>query len=84
MFFPEGYETEYPDVKVAGVDPWHHYAEKGIAEKRDNGLHPDEKTFSAAGYLKLYPEIAKEKVDPWHHYVLHGKAEGRSNGCGRK
>ena len=45
VFFPEGYELEYPDVRASGEDAWHHYAENGIAEGRDNGLHPDANLF---------------------------------------
>ena len=80
LFFSEGYETEYQDIKDAGVDAWHHYAEQGYVEGRDNGLHPDEKIFFAKGYLEMYPDVARSKVDPWRHYVLHGKAEHRDNG----
>ena len=80
IFFPEGYELEYPDVKAAGEDAWRHYAEKGLAEGRDNGMHPKDEVFFAAGYLEMYPDVARSKVEPWRHYVLHGQKEGRDNG----
>ena len=80
VFFREGYELEYPDVKASGYEPWHHYAEKGKAEGRDNGMHPDAQLFFMEGYLLNYPDVKKAGEDAWHHYVLHGKKEGRDNG----
>ena len=80
LFFPEGYEAEYPDVKAAGYEPWRHYAEKGRKEGRDNGLHPVAGVFFPEGYLAMYPDAAESGMDAWHHYVLIGLKEGHDNG----
>ena len=82
MFFLEGYETEYPDIKARAAEyaPWRHYAEIGVKEGRDNGLHPNGNQFFAEGYLEMYPDAKESGLDPWHHYVLKGKKAGYDNG----
>ena len=56
-----------------------HYCQHGIAEGRDNGMHPSDKIFNERIYLILYEDI-RSIMPSWIHYAKFGKKEGRHNG----
>ncbi len=71
LFDPEYYLRAYPDVKAAGVDPYAHYLDHGISERRNPNAF-----FDAAWYISRNPEAARPGVDPLQHYVKAGAAAG--------
>lgn len=66
------YNSEYPDVRVAGIDPVKHYWSIGWREGRDP-VH----WFSSAYYLEANPDVRDLDLNPFWHYVVAGRAEGR-------
>lgn len=82
IFFKEGYLFLYPDVanhEYYSKHPLEHYKKFGIAENRDNGLHPSQLIFNGFKYCEVYKDINSVHINPWVHYVLYGFKEGRSN-----
>jgi GT2 family glycosyltransferase len=73
FFDPAWYLKTYPDVAVAGLDPFSHYLSSGAPEGRDPGPN-----FSTWGYLSRYPDVAALELSPLLHYVQVGRAEGRA------
>jgi hypothetical protein len=73
LFDVDFYLAKYPDVAIAGVDPFEHYSSYGWQEGRD----PSE-LFNTKFYLQAYPDVAAEKVNPLNHYALNGAKEGRA------
>ncbi len=71
-FDPIYYLFWYPDVRLAGLDPLHHYLHHGWREGRD----PSD-GFSTAGYLAANPDVAHSKQNPLLHFLNAGFAEGR-------
>lgn len=65
------YLLSHPDVREAGVNPFHHYLRWGKAA----GWEPD---FDPAYYLSANPDVAANGINPTWHYILYGKDEGRS------
>lgn len=66
------YNTSYPDIATAGIDPVEHYAQAGWQEgRRPNAM------FDPRWYLEAYPDIGKARIDPFLHYVTAGFREGR-------
>jgi hypothetical protein len=71
-FNREWYLKQYPDVKLAGKDPFIHFAWKGIYEDRQ----PNEQ-FSSSVYLMCNADIASYHKSPLIHFMLHGYREDR-------
>ena len=66
------YNTRYPDVRAASVDPLTHFLSDGSYEGRSPGP-----AFDAMAYLARYPDVLEARIEPWLHYAQHGRAEGR-------
>ncbi|RFA28011.1 hypothetical protein CAI21_13935 [Alkalilimnicola ehrlichii] len=73
LFSPAWYQTIYPDVRRAGIDPLQHYLSHGAAEGRDPGPW-----FSASVYAWRYPDVVQTGLEPLLHYLLVGRRLGRS------
>lgn len=66
------YQTEYPDVRSAGISPALHFVQHGWQEgRRPNPL------FDTAWYLTNYPDVKAASVNPLTHYFKFGANEGR-------
>jgi len=72
-FDEDFYSAHYPDVRIAGADPFVHYMTRGWLEGRDPS--PD---FSTRFYLTLYTDIAGAGMNPFVHWSLFGKHELRA------
>jgi hypothetical protein len=71
-FDADWYLAQYPDVRVAGMDPAEHYDEFGWKEARNPGPG-----FDTAWYLRANPDVAASGMNPLWHFVEHGSREGR-------
>ena len=64
-----------PEVRGAGLDPWHHFVTSGAAEgRRPNPF------FDPVWYLAQYPDARKSGRNPLVHYLLEGAAAGHDPG----
>lgn len=72
-FDADWYLAQYPDVRLAGMDPVEHYHEFGWKEARNPGPG-----FDTAWYLRNNPDVAATGTNPLLHFVEHGHAEGRT------
>ncbi|HEX6119974.1 MAG TPA: glycosyltransferase domain-containing protein [Dongiaceae bacterium] len=72
LFDAHYYLLRNPEVAAAGLDPVHHYIERGASELRDPGPY-----FSTRWYVKRYPDVAASGKNPLHHFIVNGYAEGR-------
>jgi predicted O-linked N-acetylglucosamine transferase (SPINDLY family)/capsular polysaccharide biosynthesis protein len=73
LFDSKFYLDEYPDVKIAGVDPLKHFIEFGEAElRKPNPL------FDPEFYLNQLPASERKIAhrNPLTHYVSHGERRG--------
>lgn len=70
LFDRDWYFTQYPDVKLAEMEPEQHYLELGAGR----GYNPSA-NFSTNEYRSLYPDV--RRMNPLVHYELYGRAEGR-------
>ncbi len=69
------YETRYPDVVAAGVNPLAHFANFGSQEGREpNAL------FNSAWYLKQNTDIATSGMSATFHFWRYGATELRNPG----
>ncbi len=66
------YNTTFPDVAAAGVDPDAHFAQFGWAEGRNPNAF-----FDIAYYLEQNPDVAASGVNPLLHYAEIGWKQGR-------
>ncbi|MBD5641676.1 MAG: hypothetical protein HDQ91_04585 [Desulfovibrio sp.] len=77
LFDVEFYETTYPDVKNADIDPLMHYIKIGWREGRNPNIW-----FDTNLYVRENPEII---VNPFLHFIIHGfNEERRPNSQERK
>jgi glycosyltransferase involved in cell wall biosynthesis len=74
-FDADWYRHTYPDLGIAGSDPFIHYMVSGW--RASNNPSP---RFSTSAYLERYPDIAQCDFNPFHHWILHGRDEGRTGG----
>lgn len=72
LFDEKYYLSNYPDVKLAGVNPIIHYIKVGAKEKRNPSL-----LFNTTFYVETYSDIAASQMNPLTHYIVHGIKEGR-------
>src|SRR6185312_173473 len=72
LFDAAWYQTRYPDVVEAGLDPTVHFVRHGVAE----GRWPNP-WFDPGFYLAGYSDVAAAGMNPLLHYIRHGDAEGR-------
>ena len=74
------YLRRYQDVKLARLEPFTHFIEHGLDERRDpNAL------FNTAYYLAENPELERGTVAPLYHYVTEGRSRGlRGNPTGAR
>ena len=71
------YLARHPELRDAGIDPWHHFVTTGAAEgHRPNAL------FDPAWYLAAYPDARRSGRNPLVHYILEGAAAGHDPGPG--
>lgn len=68
------YLSEYPDVRISGLDPFLHYMTLGWLERRNPSADFDTKF-----YLDLYTDIADSGMNPFVHWALYGKRELRAS-----
>ncbi len=73
LFDSKWYNSQYPDVKKAGVGPISHFCEYGWKE----GRNPSE-MFNTRYYLDANPDVTQANMNPLLHYLQYGRAEGRS------
>ena len=72
LFDADYYLRRNPDVAAAGLDPVHHYIERGASEQRDPGPY-----FSTRWYVERYPDVAASGKNPLHHFIVYGYSERR-------
>lgn len=71
-FDPIYYLLNYPDVRVADVDPLMHFIKHGWQEGRSPS-----KDFNVNFYLDTNADVKSSGMNPLVHYIRYGKAEGR-------
>ena len=67
------YQSRYPDVVTADMDPLRHFIVHGAAEGRDPN-----RWFDSAWYAERYPDVGASGVNPLLHYLQAGGAELRN------
>jgi len=67
------YLETYPEVRLSGFDPVHHYVAFGADEGRDPNPF-----FDSAWYRAQYPDVAALGIPPLLHYMRDGAAELRN------
>ncbi|SHK24150.1 glycosyltransferase [Tepidibacter formicigenes] len=72
LFDEDYYLTNYPDVKISGLDPLIHYIYYGGFE----GRNPSE-FFDSKYYMRSNSDVKDSKMNPLIHYVFYGAKEGR-------
>lgn len=72
LFDPVYYLLNYPDVRIADMDPLTHFIKVGWKE----GRNPSEK-FNTKFYLDSNPDVKQTEKNPLVHYIRYGKKEGR-------
>ena len=66
------YLSRYQDVRLARLEPFTHFIDHGMDERRDpNAL------FNSAFYLADNPELERGTTPAFYHYVTQGRREGR-------
>ena len=70
---PDWYQTRYPDVVTADLDPLLHFIRHGLAERRDPN-----RFFDCAWYAERYPDVEANGLHPLLHYLQAGAAELRN------
>jgi hypothetical protein len=68
------YDSEYPDVYLAGMDPEAHYAQYGWHEGRNPNAY-----FDTNYYLAQSPDVAAAGINPLEHFNTYGWHEGRNH-----
>lgn len=66
------YLLNYPEVRMADVDPLMHYIKSGWKK----GLDPSA-AFSTDSYLDRYPDVKASGMNPLVHFIRYGIREGR-------
>ncbi len=72
LFDPVYYLFNYPDVRIADMDPLRHFMKVGWKE----GRNPSDK-FNCKKYLERYPDVNSVGINPLLHYICYGQKEGR-------
>jgi len=72
LFDPIYYLYNYPDVRIADIDPLRHFMKTGWKE----GRNPSE-AFDTQYYLSSNPDVRAMQIDPLVHYISYGRKEGR-------
>ena len=67
------YQTRYPDVVAAELDPLLHFIRHGLAERRDPN-----RFFDSAWYSRHYPDVGASGLHPLLHYLQAGATELRN------
>lgn len=75
LFDEEYYFLNYPDVKLAGIDPIEHYLNFGIQEN----CNPNNE-FNTKEYIDTYSDVKNNNINPFVHYILYGVFENRFSG----
>ena len=73
LFDGEWYVGEYPDVRLARIEPARHYL--WIGARLGRRPSPD---FDPAAYLALHRDVARAGLNPLLHYLRFGREEGRA------
>lgn len=66
------YLSQYEDIRIAGVDPLHHFLVAGWREGRSPC-----RGFDTAYYLEANPDVRTAGINPFWHFLVAGRAEGR-------
>jgi glycosyltransferase involved in cell wall biosynthesis len=69
----EWYQSRYPDIAAANLDPLDHFIRYGAAERRDPN-----RFFDSAWYIEHNPDVAASGLDPLRHYLRAGAVELRN------
>jgi hypothetical protein len=64
LFDAEFYLATYVDVRNSGLDPYRHYLERGIAERRNPNPF-----FETSWYVRRNPQAGLPGIDPLQHYL---------------
>jgi len=67
------YQSRYPDVATAGLEPLRHFMYHGAAEQRDPN-----RWFDSVWYAARYPDVAASGANPLLHYLQSGAGELRN------
>jgi GT2 family glycosyltransferase/glycosyltransferase involved in cell wall biosynthesis len=73
LFDAAWYQTRYPDIVAANLDPLLHFIRFGAAEKRDPN-----RFFDSSWYVEHYPDVASSGLSPLTHYLQAGARELRN------
>ncbi|MBB4007830.1 glycosyltransferase family 2 protein [Allorhizobium taibaishanense] len=73
LFDKVWYADTYPDVGLAGINPWFHFKKYGEKEGRNPNV-----LFSTDFYLEAYPDVKQKGISPLTHYIKNGHREARS------
>ncbi|KAA5607410.1 hypothetical protein F1188_01190 [Roseospira marina] len=81
-FDTSAYLAANPDVAAAGVNPFQHFQQFGVAEGRSpNASIPSRANFDATTYLANNPDLGAAGLDTpaeaYQHFINHGQFEGR-------
>ncbi len=71
-FDPVWYLTNYPTVRISGLNPLKHYYFWGAY----HGFNPSER-FDSKYYLDTNPDVRQAGLNPLWHYLHNGAQEGR-------
>jgi len=72
-FDPVYYLRNYPDCRLADVDPLWHFVERGWCDGRNPSSN-----FDTGYYLRANPDVRHSGINPLMHYIKHGQKEGRA------
>ena len=74
LFDTDWYQSTYPDVAAAGLDPIRHFFDNGAREGRNPNPH-----FETSWYVSANADVAASMMNPFLHYLLYGAREGRKS-----
>lgn len=72
LFDREYYLTNYPDVRLADVDPLLHYLKYGWKEARNPSMD-----FDSLFYMETNPDVRQSGINPLVHFLRRGRSQGR-------
>ncbi len=72
LFDEDYYCLQYPDIRLADVNPLWHFVRVGWKE----GRNPS-KDFFTVNYLQKYPDVRDAGINPFCHYIKFGINEKR-------
>src|SRR5262249_20146337 len=77
LFDPDWYLRQYPDVRMAGVDPVLHYLEHGASEGRNPSPLFDSDWYDWR--MQQGSDVRSAGINPLVHYLRHGPVDWPSD-----